>query len=1295
MRRARISLAGVALRAVLYTALMPETKLSVFLSGTRRDLPGFWPAAKDALVSAFPDFIISMMEDAEPEDIPGDHWSRREATKPDVLVGLVGRYYGKVLRNQERSLTEQEFDVAGQVGINRLMFTTESCAPGVLAGQAVEDRERVERFRARIDGHVVRRGIAGPDDFAKHVVEAVRQWERRTLRGALQDAKVYFSPLLDPAALFSHTEPLVGQAEILADLEAFCSSTKRIFVFHAPWGRGKSRVLLELAGRVEHVRFLRDDIPLTRQHLNISAADPVVLVIDDLQRRDEIQLLQLLAFLQRCGPEVKLLAASRTSRVGAFLGLTRQQGIPAISVVTKELPALTDAQQHDLVAQVFGGKNDLTNQVVIRTRGSVLAALLAARMIRRGQTTFGDLDRNPDFVAEVLGRFQDALLLAPDLDAGVRESLKAVLQLIAICGPVRPGASEQREAMAQFLGRQPEEISREVELLEDRGLLLRRGGLVTIPIDAVRETEALRACVTSRGELTGLAERALRELTGAFRGNLLRNLALVDFRAEQAGHTTSLLDQVWPEIEAAYDAMPASQRLPLLRDLKDVAPFQPQAALRFVRHALPSGLGPPETDELHRHFGPLPVEYLYDALAQILRGTLYHPDCVREACDLLWQMARDDQRPAPQHTDCAERALVDLAKLDPYRPLDCYESFLGWAEAKVAAGEVPGYRLANYLEPLLEKELERGYADEGAMHFWAEPPSVEGVRPFHDRALLLLDRLARSGDLRASAAAISTIGHALRPPGGAFGRRITPAELAAWEPEQLQALAQLRSLATAREDRVIDLCVLRTVDGVARYSEQEELRRSAVRLKAELMGRLEMSIELALMPHWSPPWDHGDGSEEAHRRTVASTAEHITSTIPDAEVVIREVRGAYDRLAAARIDSQAWTLLNELTRRTSAIGVCFLDAVLDGDDEIAEHAGGALSVFFESEPPMHLDLLDRAVTRGRTHVHRAVARGYFSTRWRSAAGQERFLGHVRALLESEDPVTRIETLRALRFAKELPVEARAGVLLNYDPSRDPPQADMWAIAVNDIYPQLTAGQRRGLVARLERLPSLGYFDDRILERLCADEPMSAVDMLLARVKHADEEHYEVVPSRGGSDRDPLAPIPGSERERALRALGPLLSHESFRIQHAAQELFARLGGSEPAVRRRVRLAWVESDDPDLILAAAQSFRRERSTVLFDEEDVVVRLLNAARDSGGETERLAKSELLAASSVEVRHGSASDSDYLDAQIRDRSRTVAAKYPPGSPGRTFYTDLAAQAQSMIDVLIQREQELGLER
>jgi integrase len=71
---------------------MSEMELSIFLSGTRRDIPDFWPAANDALWQAFPNYSIGLMEDAEPEDLPGDHWSRREASG-------VGRFHVHQLRH--------------------------------------------------------------------------------------------------------------------------------------------------------------------------------------------------------------------------------------------------------------------------------------------------------------------------------------------------------------------------------------------------------------------------------------------------------------------------------------------------------------------------------------------------------------------------------------------------------------------------------------------------------------------------------------------------------------------------------------------------------------------------------------------------------------------------------------------------------------------------------------------------------------------------------------------------------------------------------------------------------------------------------------------------------------------------------------------------------------------------------------------------------------------------------------------------------------------------------------------
>ena len=945
---------------------MSEKELSVFLSGTRRDLPEFWPAARNSLAAALPDIAVRMMEDAEPEDISGDHWSRREATRPDVLVGLVGRYYGNVLRGQELSLSEQEFDTAGQVGIERLMFTTDASRGDLVEAQDQDGRRKIAAFRHKVDAFVFRRGVNTHAEFAEHVVAAVRQWERSTLRGALQSADSYFAPLLKPDLLFDHTEPLVGQAHALGLLRDFVASTRRVFILHAPWGRGKSRVLLEFARTTPGlpVRFLRADSPLTRTHLAISAIDPMTLVIEDLSQLKMQEIRRLISFLNRCAAGVKLVVASRASRMEFLEAALRSEGVPSDAIEMAELPPLSDQEQRALVSQVLGQGGEPAHVIAIRTRGSTLAAVLASRMIGRGLTTFPELDRASDFVRQVLGCFRDALLDVPGLDVSVRQRLQGLLQVVALVAPVRPSAAAERDALATFLGSTPESVIRDLSMLEDLGLVIRRGGLLTLPVEAVRNTEALQACLSPRGEPTGLADRALRELSGAFRRNLLRTLARVEWQAALDGQPLNLLDELWPALESAYEAMPALHRLSLLQDLEGVSPYQPKAALRFARFARGRGLGPPETDELALAFGPPKIDRIYDAITGVIRGSLYDPTCVFEACDLLWQMAKHDPRPAPQHTECAERALTDLASLESFRPIACYEALLDWLERRVTDRTVPGHRLVNYLRPLLAKEVEHGYADEEAMHFRAERVIVEKVMPLHERALVLLHRIAEQPDLRGAAQALAGISDAIAPPAGAFGRPVEPDELNAWQPEQIASIGRLRSLAVTLDRRVIDLCALTAVHGAARYSTQEPIARAAQDLVKELLERADGTIALALMPFWGPPWGPQRGSQDAHAAHVAKIGASIRESGTATPEIVSQILTTHVELDEAGLQPQARMLLQVLASELRDFGEAFLRSVLDGGDPpVAEDAAGALESLREHSPDRFLFYLGEAVVR--------------------------------------------------------------------------------------------------------------------------------------------------------------------------------------------------------------------------------------------------------------------------------------------------------------------------------------------
>lgn len=1277
---------------------MTESRFAIFLSGTRRDLAEFYEPAKAALLQAFPECVVQMMEDAEPEDIPGAHWSRSGATRPDVLVGLIGDYYGAVLSGDSRSLTEQEFDVAGQVGIERLMFRTTASKASALADQADLARTRVASFQAKIDGSVFRRSVATPEEFSEHVVAAVREWESRTLRGATQTADVYFAPLLQSAPLFSHTETLVGQADALGRLNAFAASTKRILLLHAPWGRGKSRVLLEFArSAAVPVRFLRPDGPVTRTQLNVSAADPLVIVLEEPLLRAPEELRFLLAFLHRCDPRVKLLVAARSSALDALEALIRGVGVPANDVEALELQALNDGEQRQLVTQVLGADGSMPYQLALRTRGSPLAAVLAARLIRRGDVTFGDLDGNPDFVGEVFGRFKDALLTTPGLDVTAREQLQALLHVLSLCAPVRPSDDQQRDALARFLGRAPEEVSRGLETLEDLGLLVRRGGLVTIPVEGIREAEALGACLTRRGELTGLAERALRELNGVFLGHLLQTLARVEWRAGQSGQTVSILERVWPELEALYDAAPASVRLRLLKDLEGVAPYQPRRTIRFVRHAQPSGVGPEETEELLRTWGPLEVIRVYDGLTALLRHVLYDPACVVDACDLLHRMAQGDSRTPPQHPECAKRGLLDLAKFDPFRQVPCYEAFLGWAESRLQDGSIPGAQVAEYVRPLLAKEMEGGYSDEQAMHFWSEVLSVERVRPLHDRVLAILKRLAADPDRLTSAIAIQAIGDALDPPLGGWNRDIKDAELAAWAPEQLSAISDLREIARARQDRVVYVCVLQAVSSAARFAERAEVKGAATELEAELLGRLDRTPELVLLRFWVAPWGPDEDSDRRHLEATDDVADALISSGRPPGQLARDLADTFDAMNAAGLDPDVARLSGALARRDVRIGEAFVQVVSDASDpEIAECAGAALHVILEQDRARGVAKLDQAITRGGVHLKRAVARAYKHDAFRALVGAAPGLDHLRALLRDSDVIVRVESVSALWLAKEWSPAERVTMLLAYDSSSEGRRSiDRWAMAVEQLFEALTTPQLEELADSLKGLRAIDYHAEGILLRLGQPRPDLVVDVLLARVERADQrrEEYEAIPFR--VQRDFISPLPADVRRRGLFRLGAYLRlRGQFRVQHAAQQLFARLGGGDSGIKRAVRLEWASSGDSALVLCAAQSFRDESPEVLFTEEASVAAILGAATRLGADVFQSAQSEMLCASANGVRTGTPGQPMPQDVAIRDQARAVAARYDRGSVEAEFYEAIVRQAEASIEHHLRIHEENSLE-
>jgi hypothetical protein len=1124
--------------------------------------------------------------------------------------------------------------------------------------------------------------VADPDDFARRVVDAIQAWERRTIAGATTDVDGYFGPWLEGEKDFGHQAALVGQEEILKRIEDFGDSAERILILHGPWGRGKSRVLLEAARRARiPIRFIRQDAELTRDALHVSAVDPCILVLEDAQKYPSDQLRGLLGLLQRYDKSIKLVVTCRTSHVEEFAALLPGFAFSLKETPILEVPALTEGEHRGLIVSILGRDNEDAYVIASRTRGNVLAGVVAARLVRQGKLHLGAVERSDEFQATVIRLFRDAVL--KEIPKGTEERCREALKLAALAGPIRPADQDEITALARFLGGRPDQLAATLRDLEEAGLLLRIGGLLRIPVDAIAEYELLDACVNARGESLGYAERALRDLWPACARNLLRNLAIAEWDAAQAGRPIKLLEPLWHDLAGHYAALPASGRLELLKILEDVTGLQPRQVLDFVRDALPSGLGPEEADERFR--SAFNLREIHDALGRLLAGPLHYSEHVEAACDLLWILAADDTRPPNQHPESPERLLLEVGKYDLRKLLTVHEAFLRWAERRaVGPDPIPGRRLAAYLRPFLAKEGEHTWSDGEKIAMQSFPVSFTKTKKIRERVLDLLQQIGERDDLASAAVAISAIGDVLGPPHGTFGRGVTDDERASWYPEELSGLARLRSIRERHQRLAIDLLVFEEIHWASEHSTHNQLQESTSKLVSEIRAGLEGSIELALTPFFKLHLGHADEDLERHDLDVKVVADNLVGDVPDAAALLSKVTSVARELDAVGIAPQADQLLFHVARRRPELGREIVALFLATPDHLLTVAmPGLVSGILASDPEGGKKSLERLVESGSVLALRALAPHYRRQDWLAALGEETIIRHLKRLLTYQDSGVRKNALLAVAVGKALDKRKRLDLLLTYDLASASDTGDDWAAALEHegLYLLCTDAERKTVVRKMGDMQSLEYWSGKLLDHFCTVEPAAVVEMLLGRVRRAATapNGFEAVAHHG--DGTHFRNLPVEEKKRALLDLGPLLDGENWRVTWAAQHAIQALGISDDASARETRLTWVRSGDSQLIVRAAHSLRQEAPGAILSEEALITEILAAAAKQGPDCLRSVESEIAVIAYNGVRMTNPGEADPVDLALRDGARAIATKYGPGSPESTFYQRVAEAADARI--------------
>ncbi len=273
----------------------------VFIGSTSRDLHAYRQAAIDecnrlGLVPIAMEFFPAI-------GVGATAGCKRKLDEADLYVGILAHRYGFIEAGQTASVTEIEFDYAGEPrGLERLCFLTDpgKSDPALMELAEPEHRERMADFRARVEASVIRQYFTSLDDFRGKVRLALQNWMQRTpaLRGPQPPLGFQLlAPTPENRLRYgARRTPFAGRAREMASLRAFLDEPAAVswIVVSGPAGSGKSRLAQELCTDVSpqwRAGFLLME-PAFTHWLDWRPEGPTLIVVDYASERvDDIRAL--------------------------------------------------------------------------------------------------------------------------------------------------------------------------------------------------------------------------------------------------------------------------------------------------------------------------------------------------------------------------------------------------------------------------------------------------------------------------------------------------------------------------------------------------------------------------------------------------------------------------------------------------------------------------------------------------------------------------------------------------------------------------------------------------------------------------------------------------------------------------------------------------------------------------------------------------------------------------------------------------------------------------------------------
>ena len=1137
-----------------------------------------------------------------------------------------------------------------------------------------------------------------------------------TAASTFPTAEAFFRPLLDGSKLFNHTWALIGRAAYVDGLHGFVvSDHQRAAVFLGRGGIGKSKLLHAFSqgfeGRHPAFRlfFLAEGLPVTQDSLDDLPSTPCVIVVDDSHRRSE-DVAALLALAQQRAHPLKILLSARPQGVDHLNSLLNRAGVDERQVARiGTISDLSREETKELARQALGEEHAyLADRLTAATRDCPLVTVVGGQLLARSAVEPLLLDQYDEFRQAVLTKFEDILvgqvgdLIEPKL-------CRRLLAVLAAVAPIRPENQQLQQAAATFLGVNPPDVADAIAVLEQHGILLRRGYSLRIAPDVLADHVLHKACLTQQGRLTGFAQHVYELFAPISLTQVLRNLAELDWRVQHAtGEQTDLLAAIWQSIEEQFRAAPHSVRGQILDVLKDIAYFQPGRMLALVQYAMRNPATAPEDNRMarfHQFTHADVTERLPELLKWISRTLVYLPCCA----DLLWELGRDEDRNGNfGGHESAMSVLVDMASYHFDKPFAVNQSVIEVVRLWLQEPDAHDHRNSplDVLDPLFAKTGHTSWSEGYRIAIRAFKLDRDEVTTLRNDALSIVRECAFSANPKITLQALNSLDHAMRGPMPMFNMTLSKEDHAQWVPEQLTIIGILRELTRHTSNPLIHLRVMEALHWCSRYG-QPEVKKLAQDAVAAIPDNFDLRLTGSLVQghgtHDLPEEDENTtevlmrNHEHQVERRRALALEYWQQH-PITAACIADLAGRLLAIQEAGRAVYPCQFLDMMLEVQPGRAIEFCEAVIQEPNcPLAGCFGRFMGHIRAANVENAVDLAGRVLDGGNLAMCRAVADFYGHGIFGSGEPRTDDLAVLRRLLGHSDAGVRVMSVNALRRLGRSHSATAIALARLVDFGTESDLAE--ALCANfhaqyGIPPGLLSDD--DITAILKKLETVNRLDHHVHEFLAmasARQPRQVVHLLLVRVERGDERYdrnFEPMPHlglhhglSGLANADDYEAILAQVRDRAACAdcrdrfwITKLFKEVSFGYGHRC---LAVLGD------------WIDSGDPTKIEAAAALLRDAHASFVFDHFDFVSNAISRAIAVGEECYQAVSRHFYICAVYHGRQRVGGGPFPQDVTLRDKATESMRNTQAGTPLHRFYESLVRCAVRNIQEEQAKEEEM----